>query len=186
MTNEPRRLKLPLSDKDIMSLKIGDRVLLSGKILTGRDAAHKRFINALDKGEELPVNIEGQTIYYVGPCPAPQGCPIGSCGPTTSGRMDAYAPRLISLGLKTMIGKGKRSKEVIDALRTYKGVYFLAAGGAGALLAGCVRSAKVLVYPELLSEAVHELEIEDMPVIVGIDACGRDIFTEGQRQWRRV
>jgi len=169
-------LYLPISDTVIKSLKAGEMALLSGKIITGRDQVHLRFTEVLKKGKILPINIKGQTIYYVGPTPAKPGEVIGSCGPTTSRRMDAFSPLLIKHGLKVIIGKGGRSKEVVAAIKKYKGVYFMSIGGAGAYLAKRVTSAKVIAYPELGPEAVYELTVYDFPVIVAIDSKGRSIF----------
>ena len=182
---EPIKLKTPLSDDDIVKLKIGDGVLITGKILTGRDAAHKRLIELIEKGEPLPVDIKGQVIYYVGPAPAKPGYVIGSAGPTTSGRMDPYAPRLIELGLKGMIGKGVRSKEVRDAMQKYKAVYFAATGGAAALIAKNIKAVKILAYEDLGPEAIRELDVEDLPLIVANDAHGGDLYEEGMKKYRR-
>ncbi|WP_027717265.1 Fe-S-containing hydro-lyase [Desulfovirgula thermocuniculi] len=173
------RIFTPLTDEVVESLRIGQRVLLNGVIYTGRDAAHKKMVELLDKGEDLPIPLQGQVIYYVGPSPAKPGRVIGSAGPTTSGRMDAYAPRLIALGLKGMVGKGKRSPEVVEAMKKYKAVYFAAVGGAAALLARRVKSCRVVAYPELGPEAIHELVVEDLPVIVVNDVMGRDLYEEG-------
>ena len=173
------RIFTPLADEVVESLRIGQRVLLNGVIYTGRDAAHKKMVELLDKGEDLPIPLQGQVIYYVGPSPAKPGRVIGSAGPTTSGRMDAYAPRLIALGLKGMVGKGKRSPEVVEAMKKYKAVYFAAVGGAAALLARRVKSCRVVAYPELGPEAIHELVVEDLPVIVVNDVMGRDLYEEG-------
>ncbi len=183
MAEDYIRLTTPLSDEDVEKLKIGDRVLLNGVIYTGRDAAHKRMVEALDKGEELPFDVKGQVIYFVGPAPAKPGKPIGSAGPTTSYRMDPYSPRLIALGLKGMIGKGGRSKEVIDACVKYKCVYFGAIGGAGALLAKQIKKAEVIAYEDLGPEAVRRLEVEDFPVIVVNDVYGNDLEKEGRKQY---
>ena len=171
-----KELQLPLSDTTIKTLHAGEMVLLSGKLLTGRDQVHLRFTEALKRGKKLPVEIKGQAIYYVGPTPAKPGEVIGSCGPTTSRRMDAFSPLLIKHGLKVIIGKGGRSKEVKSALKKYKGVYFMSIGGAGAYLSIRVKSAKVIAYPELGPEAVYQLEVECFPVIVAIDSKGRTIF----------
>jgi len=178
------RLKTPLTDDVIKTLNIGDNVLLSGIIYTGRDAAHKRFIQAIENGESLPFDINGQVIYYVGPAPAKPGMPIGSAGPTTSYRMDAYTPQLLKLGLKGMIGKGPRGKPVVDAMIENVAVYFTAVGGAAALIARSVKEAKVIAYEDLGPEAVRELVIEDLPLIVSIDATGRDLHKEGIEKWK--
>ncbi len=183
--DKPKRITPPLSDEDIMNLKIGDRVLITGKILTGRDSAHKRLYELIEKGEKLPIDIKGQIIYYVGPAPAKPGQVIGSAGPTTSYRMDPYAPLLMEHGLKGMIGKGVRSKPVRDAMKKFKGVYFAATGGAGALIAKNIRAAKVIAYDDLGPEAIRELEVEDFPVIVANDAFGGDLYEEGMKKFRR-
>lgn len=176
-----KKLFFPLTDRQILdSLEAGESVLVSGTVYTARDAAHKRLTALLDEGKPLPLPLDGQAIYYTGPCPAPEGRPIGSCGPTTSGRMDAYAPRLIALGQSAMIGKGERSAEVVEACRTFHAVYLAAAGGAGALMADCVRACEVVAFPELLSEAIHKLTVENMPLIVAIDTRGNDIFSRGR------
>ncbi len=170
-----KKISLPIGDDDIKQLKAGDSVLLTGELLTGRDAAHKRIVEAIDKGE-LPFEIKGQTIYYVGPCPAKEGAVIGSCGPTTSYRMDPYAPKLLDNGLKAMIGKGGRSKEVTDAIIRNGCVYFAAIGGAGAVYSERVKEAKVIAYDDLGTEAVRRLYVEDFPVIVAIDCKGNCIY----------
>jgi fumarate hydratase subunit beta len=183
--SEPKRISPPLSDEDILKLKIGDRVLISGKILTGRDSAHKRLYELIQKGESLPVDIKGQIIYYVGPAPAKPGHVIGSAGPTTSYRMDPYAPLLMEHGLKGMIGKGVRSKTVRDALKKHKAVYFAATGGAGALIAKNINAARIVAYEDLGPEAIRELEVTDFPVIVANDAFGGDLYEEGMEKYRR-
>jgi len=170
------RLTTPFSNEDVMQLKAGDVVFITGTIYTGRDAAHKRMFEALDKGESLPFDIKGALIYYVGPAPAPPGRPIGSCGPTTSYRMDTYAPRLYSLGLKGTIGKGKRSDAVKDAMKKHKAVYLAATGGAGALLSLCVQEAMVVAYEDLGPEAVMELKVKDFPLLVINDAFGGELY----------
>ncbi len=184
--SESIRLKTPLKDEDVERLKIGDRVLINGVIYTGRDAAHKRLFDLLQEGKALPFEIQGQIIYYVGPTPAKPGQAIGSAGPTTSYRMDAYAPSLIERGLKGMIGKGMRSEVVKEAMVKYKAVYFAATGGAGALLAKRVKKAAVVAYEDLGPEAIRRLEVEDLPVIVVNDVRGNDLYTEGQKRYRRV
>jgi len=173
------RISTPLGDQDVEKLHAGDRVLISGVIYTGRDAAHKRLFELLQAGQTLPVDLRGQVIYYVGPTPARPGKVIGSAGPTTSGRMDAYAPALIAYGLKGMIGKGLRSQAVRDAMQQYKAVYFGATGGAGALLARRIKKAEIVAYEDLGPEAIHRLEVEDFPVIVINDAHGGDLYSEG-------
>jgi len=182
---QPIRLKTPLTDKDLERLKIGDRVLISGVIFTGRDAAHKRLSDLLKEGKELPFDIRGQIIYYVGPTPARPGQVFGSAGPTTSYRMDAYAPALIEKGLKGMIGKGMRSDVVKEAMKKYQAIYFAATGGAGALLAKKVKRAEVAAYEDLGPEAIRELEVEDLPVIVINDIRGNDLYIEGEKKYRK-
>jgi len=174
-------LQPPLSDEDVNKLRIGDRVYLSGTIYTARDAAHKRMVQALDRGEEIPVPLQGAVIYYVGPTPAPPDRPIGSAGPTTSYRMDPFAPRLYSLGLKATMGKGRRSPEVKQALRDYGGVYLAATGGAGALLSQCITGARIIAYEDLGPEAVRELTVQDFPAVVANDAHGGELYAEPQR-----
>jgi fumarate hydratase subunit beta len=183
--SEAIRLKTPLSDADVEKLKAGDKVLLNGVIYTGRDAAHKRLFDLLQEKKPLPIDLKGQVIYYVGPAPAKPGQVIGSAGPTTSGRMDAYSPRLMEMGLKGMIGKGMRKKEVVEAMKKYKAVYFAATGGAGALLAKAIKKAKVVAYEDLGPEAINRLEVEDFPVIVVNDTKGNDLYEEGMRKYAR-
>lgn len=182
---EPIRLKTPLTDKDVERLKIGDRVLINGVIFTGRDAAHKRLSDLLKEGKEFPFDIRGQIIYYVGPTPARPGQVFGSAGPTTSYRMDAYAPALIEKGLKGMIGKGMRSDAVKEAMKKHQAVYFAATGGAGALLAKKVKKAEVVAYEDLGPEAIRRLEVEDLPVIVINDVRGNDLYIEGEKKYRK-
>jgi fumarate hydratase subunit beta len=183
--SEAIRLRTPLSDADVEKLQIGDKVLLNGVIYTGRDAAHKRLIDLLSAGKPLPMDIRGQVIYYVGPAPAKPGQVIGSAGPTTSGRMDAYSPKLIAIGLKGMIGKGMRKKEVLEAMKKYKAVYFAATGGAGALLAKKIKKAQVVAYEDLGPEAISRLEVEDFPLIVVNDTRGNDLYEEGAKKYAR-
>lgn len=171
-----KRVTTPLTKEVICSLKAGDRVLITGTIYTARDAAHKKMDELLDAGEKLPIELEGQMIYYAGPCPAKPGKVIGSCGPTTSGRMDKYAPRLINLGLSGMIGKGERTPEVVEAMKKNKTVYFAAVGGAGALIAKTVKKAEIVAFPELGAEAIRRLEVEDLPVTVVIDCEGGSLY----------
>lgn len=179
------KLKTPLTDKETKKLKVGDSVLLTGTVYTARDAAHARIAEALKKGKKLPFNLKNAVIYYSGPTPAKPGRVLGSAGPTTSGRMDAFTPLLIKKGLKGMIGKGKRNKEVRETIKRSGAVYFVATPGAGALLSHYIRSAKVIAYPELGTEAVRELKIENFPLIVANDAQGKDIFEEGEKKWRK-
>ena len=180
------KLTPPLTDKDVEVLEIGARVLISGVIYTARDAAHKRLVDLLAAGRELPVDFKGQILYYVGPSPARPGRVIGAAGPTTSYRMDSYTPTMLQLGLKAMIGKGKRSPEVIAALQQYKAVYLGATGGAGALISQCIKKAQVVAFPELGPEAVHRLEVEDLPTIVINDCQGRDLYEVGIKKYRRT
>lgn len=186
MEEKKIRLSPPLSDDVAASLTIGDRVLISGTIYTARDAAHKKFFELLDKGEELPIPLKGQIIYFVGPTPAKPGRAIGSAGPTTSGRMDAFTPRLLDLGLKATIGKGQRSEEVLEALKRNKAVYLMAVGGAAALIARSVKSSEVIAYPELGAEAVRKVVVEDFPAIVVNDSRGGDLFAEGVKKYRKT
>ncbi|MBQ9503218.1 MAG: Fe-S-containing hydro-lyase [Lentisphaeria bacterium] len=172
-----RKITAPFGPETVKSLHAGDRVLLSGKIWTGRDAAHKRLCALLDEGKELPVSLENEVIYFVGPCPAPPGAVIGSAGPTTSGRMDAYSPRLIDCcHLAGMIGKGSRSPEVVSAMRRGPAVYFAATGGAGALISRCIKKAEVAAFGDLGPEAIFRLEVEDFPLVVAIDCSGRSLY----------
>lgn len=172
-----QNLTAPLSLETVRSLKAGDRIRLSGVIWTGRDAAHKRLVARLDAGEPLPMPLEGEIIYFVGPCPAPPDRPIGSAGPTTSGRMDAYSPRLIrECGLRGMIGKGNRSAAVVEAMKQSGAVYFAATGGAGALIARCVRKCDLVAFPELGPEAIYRLEVENLPLVVAIDSNGGSLY----------
>ena len=170
------KLIMPLTDEQIKNIKITDTVLLSGIIYTGRDAAHKRMIDLMNKNEKLPFDIKNQGIYYTGPCPAKGDMSIGSCGPTTSYRMDASTPQLLDKGLKVMIGKGSRSEDVKKSMVKNGAVYLAATGGAGALLAGCVISAKIIAFEDLLSEAIRELHIKDMPLICAIDSQGNSLY----------
>lgn len=178
-----RRITMPLTKEKIEDLKAGDSVLLTGTIYTARDAAHKRLVELLDGGKELPFDIKDQGIYYVGPTPAKEGQPIGSAGPTTSYRMDAYTPQLLEKGLKAMIGKGMRNEEVIEAMKKHGAVYFGAIGGAAALTAKCVKSAEVIAYEELGAEAIRKLYVEDLPLVVVIDAKGNNYYKIGQQEY---
>lgn len=171
-----KNITLPLTEDNINDLKAGDYVYLSGIIYTARDAAHKRMDEALNKKEALPIDVNKNTIYYMGPSPAREGRPIGSAGPTTASRMDKYAPRLLDLGLKGMIGKGRRSEAVVDAIIRNNAVYFAAVGGAGALLSKAIISSKVVAYDDLGTEAIRELEVKDFPVIVVIDKEGNNLY----------
>ena len=176
----------PLSDEDVTRLQAGDKVLVSGTIYTGRDAAHKRIVDTLAEGKEPPFPLEGAIIYYVGPAPPPPGRVIGAAGPTSSYRMDAYAPVLMEMGLKAMIGKGKRNDEVKQAMQEFKAVYLAAIGGAGALMAQCIKEAEVIAYPELGPEAVRRLVVENMPLFVVNDAHGNDLYQQGRQAYARI
>ncbi len=178
-----KKITLPLTEEIAKTLKAGDRVLLTGIIYTSRDAGHKRMCESLAKGEELPIDPMNATIYYVGPTPAKPGTVIGSAGPTTSGRMDAYAPTMMSVGARGMIGKGARLPEVVEAMKKYSGVYFGAIGGAGALLAKCIKSAKLIAYEDLGAEALRELYVEDMPLVVIIDSEGNNLYELGREEY---
>ena len=181
-----KHLTLPLTPEAIASLRAGDEVLLTGWLYTGRDAAHKRLTEALDRGEKLPVDLRGQVVYYVGPSPAKPGQAIGAAGPTTSGRMDAYTPRLIAEGLKGMIGKGYRKPEVVEAMKKYGVPYLAAVGGAGALISQSIKKYTVLAYPDLGPEAVAAMEVEDFPAIVVIDSTGDNYYETGQAPYREI
>ena len=181
---EMKRITTPLSENVVEGLKAGDKVLISGTIYTARDAAHKRFIETLQEGGSLPIDIKGQVIYYCGPSPASPGRVIGAAGPTTSGRMDAYAPTLLSLGLKGMIGKGKRSQAVKEAIAKYKAVYFGATGGAGALLSKAIVAYEIMAYGELGPEAVAKLIVKDLPLFVINDTAGNDLYEMGMTRYR--
>ena len=178
-----KRISLPLTEDVAMSLKAGDEVLLSGVVYTSRDAGHKRMCEELERGEALPFDPQDATIYYVGPAPARPGRIIGSAGPTTSGRMDAYAPRMMEAGIRGMIGKGARLPEVVEAMKRHHAVYFGAVGGAGALLAGCVKEAELIAYEDLGAEALRRLTVEDMPLTVVIDCQGTNLYEEGPKRY---
>ena len=176
-------IEAPFTDKKIKSLKAGEMVYISGTVYTGRDAAHKRLCEMIERGEEMPFDFEGQAIYYAGPCPAKPGKPIGSVGPTTGGRMDAYSPTLIEQGLKVMIGKGSRSDEVINAIKKHTGVYLAAIGGAAALMARCVESAEVIAFEDLGTEAIRKLYVKELPAIVVIDSEGNNSYELGRKKY---
>ena len=178
-----KRITTPLTIEKTRDLHCGDNVLISGVIYTGRDAAHKRLCELLAEGKELPIDVTDAIIYYVGPAPAQPGQVIGSAGPTTSYRMDAYAPDLLNIGLKGMIGKGKRSAEVVDAMKKNGAVYFGAIGGAGALLAKCIKKAEVVAYDDLGAEAIRRLEVEDLPAVVIIDSEGNNLYEQGRAEF---
>jgi fumarate hydratase subunit beta len=170
------RIAAPLTREDVLALRVGDRVLIEGVVFSARDAAHKRMVEALDRGRDLPFDPVGQIIYYMGPSPAAPGSVIGAAGPTTSGRMDSYAPALYAAGIRATMGKGRRSQAVRDAMSEHGGVYLAAIGGAGALLSRCIREAEIIAYPELGPEAVRRLVVDDFPAVVANDAYGADIY----------
>ena len=180
---DPVKIQPPLTDDIIEELKAGERVVISGVIYTARDMAHKYMVEGHKRGEPLPFDVKGQILYYTGPTPAPPGKPIGSAGPTTSYRLDKYTPYLIKLGLKGMIGKGPRGQEVKDAIKTHKAVYFAAIGGAGALISKTIRKADVIAYPELGTEAIMKLVVEDFPAVVVNDVHGADLYRIGVEQY---
>lgn len=186
MSDQVKKIRAPFDDTTARSLRAGDRVLISGTILAARDAAHKRLVETLDRGEPLPVDLEGAVVYYVGPSPARPGYAIGAAGPTTSGRMDAYTPRLLRQGLKGMIGKGYRSPDVIKAMEELGVPYLAAVGGAGALIARSIKKYTVLAYEDLGPEAVAAMEVEDFPAIVVIDSMGGNYYEAGQAPYRRI
>ena len=178
-----KHITAPITKETAKSLHAGDYVYVTGTIYTARDAAHKRMDEALDRGEELPIDIKNQAIYYMGPSPAREGRPIGSAGPTTASRMDKYAPRLLDLGQTAMIGKGKRSKEVVDAIVRNHAVYFVAVGGAGALLSKCITKSEIVCYEDLGAEAIRKIEIKDFPVIVVIDSQGDNLYETAVKEF---
>lgn len=180
-----KKIKVPMEKEAVKELHAGDYVYLTGTIYTARDAAHKRMQEALDRGESLPIEIEGAVIYYMGPSPAREGRPIGSAGPTTASRMDKYTPKLLDLGLGAMIGKGKRSPAVIDAIVRNGSVYFAAVGGAGALLSKRILKSEVVAYDDLGAEAIRKLEVEDLPVVVVIDAKGNNLYETAAKQYAK-
>lgn len=179
-------INAPISDEDAKSLHSGDYVYITGTIYTARDAAHKRMAEALSAGHPLPIDMKNNIIYYMGPSPAREGRPIGSAGPTTASRMDKYAPDLLDLGLKGMIGKGKRSQAVIDGIVRNGAVYFAAVGGAGAILSKCIKKSTVIAYDDLGTEAIRELEVENLPVIVVIDSEGNNLYETAIKEYSRV
>ncbi|MEE9165588.1 MAG: Fe-S-containing hydro-lyase [Nitrospinota bacterium] len=179
------KITTPLSDEVINSLKSGDQVSINGILYTARDAAHKRLIDLLDRGDELPFDIKGQIIYYVGPTPAKPGAIIGSAGPTTSYRMDPYAPRLMEVGMKGMIGKGNRVQSVIDAMVKHKSIYFAAIGGAGALVARSIKKVEIIAYEDLGPEAIRKMEVEDFQAVVVNDIHGNDVYKEGMNKYKK-
>ncbi len=177
------RITSPISKEVVKQLKCGDRVYLSGIIYTARDAAHDRMVSEYKKTKSFPINLENQTIYYAGPCPAKPGNVIGSCGPTTAGRMDAYSPLLLDNGLSCMIGKGVRNFEVVEAIKRNSAVYLGATGGAGALIAGCIKKSEIVAYDDLGTEAIRRLEVEDFPLVVLVDCDGNDLYEKGQKMY---
>lgn len=177
------KLKLPLKENDLTNLKVGDRVLLTGNIYTGRDAAHKRLIETLEKNEKLPIDLKNEFIYYVGPSPAQPGQVTGSAGPTTSYRMDSYTKTLMDLGLKGTIGKGNRSEEVIESIIKNKGIYLGAIGGAAALISKSIKKAEIVAYEDLGTEAIRKLYVEDFPAIVVIDSKGNNLYELGKKEY---
>lgn len=181
-----KKLQLPLSEAEILSLRAGDKLELSGTIYTARDAAHKRLTELINKNESLPIDLQNMTIYYVGPTPAKKGRAIGSCGPTSSYRMDPYSEPLLKMGLKVMIGKGPRSKEYKEMLQKYKAVYLSAIGGAAALISETVKKCEVVCYEDLGAEAIHKLEVKDFFAIVTYDTHGNDLFKEGIEKYKKV
>ncbi|MGG7079380.1 Fe-S-containing hydro-lyase [Clostridium sardiniense] len=181
-----KKIMTPLTEEKVKDLKCGDSILLSGTIYTARDAAHKRLIELLDKGEELPINIKDEIVYYVGPTPAKEGQVIGSAGPTTSYRMDAYSPKLLDLGLKGMIGKGVRNDEVVESIKKNNAVYFGAIGGAAALIGKSIVFSEVILYEDLGAEAIRRLEVKDFPIIVVIDSEGNNLYVEGREDYKRT
>lgn len=183
---EPRRLATPLTPELVDSLAVGEEVRLSGTIFTARDQAHKRLCALLEKGEPLPLSLAGAVIYFAGPTPAPPGRAVGSAGPTTSGRMDAFSPLLIAAGLPGMIGKGTRSREVIEAMKAHGAVYFAATGGAGALIAKCIKTSTCVAYADLGPEAIYRMEVEDLPLVVAIDRRGGNLYEDGPARYRQA
>ena len=179
----PKNIKSPIDQQILEELKAGDQVLITGVLYVARDAAHKRLVEAVDRGEKLPFDIEGQTVYYMGPSPAKPGGVIGAAGPTTSGRMDVYAPRLMEIGLKGMIGKGARTQPVLDAIKKYKAVYFAGLGGAGALISKCIKKAEVIAYDDLGAEALRRIEVVDFPATVINDMHGGNLYEEGKAKY---
>lgn len=178
-----KSISTPLTEDITAKLKAGDSILLTGTIYTARDAAHGRLISLLNEGKDLPINVKNEIIYYVGPTPKKEGQVIGSAGPTTSYRMDSYAPRLLDLGLKGMIGKGARNEDVIDSIKRNKAIYFGAIGGAGALISKCITSCDVTAYDDLGAEAIRKLEVKDMPLVVIIDSNGNNLYEIGQNEY---
>ena len=184
-TETPVAVKTPLADEDVRALRAGQPVLISGVLYTARDAAHKRMVEALEREEDLPFDVRGQVIYYVGPTPAPPGRVIGAAGPTTAGRMDRYTPALLARGLKGAIGKGSRSDEVKQSLKTHTAVYFGGLGGAGALLARSIQTVEIVAYEDLGTEAVRRIEVVDFPAVVVNDCYGGDAYADARARWEK-
>jgi len=181
-----KRLYIPVaSEEDLKNLKVGQEVLVSGKLFVARDAAHKRLYEMVKRGEDIPIDFKNGAIYYMGPCPEKPGEVIGPCGPTTAGRMDVFTPMILKLGVKVLIGKGKRSPQVKEAIKSYRAVYLATFGGAAVLIQSCVKSQRILMFEDLGAEAVRELEVEDLPCIVAIDSQGEDIYEIGPRKYAR-
>ncbi len=181
-----KKITMPFTEEKAKGLVVGDKVLITGTIYTARDAAHKRLIEQLNRGEELPFDIENAIIYYVGPTPAKEGEIIGSAGPTTSYRMDPYTKPLLEMGLKGMIGKGRRSDDIKDSVKSHGAVYFAAVGGAAALISNCITHSKVIAYEDLGTEAIRRLEVKEFPVIVVVDSKGNDLYLEGREKYREI
>ncbi len=181
-----RMITTPLTADVVDSLAMGEEVRLTGTIYTARDQAHMRLVALLDKGEPLPMDLKGTVIYFAGPTPTPPGKAVGSAGPTTSGRMDAFSPRLIAEGLGGMIGKGTRDVKTVDAMKHHGAVYFAATGGAGALIAKCIKKSTCIAYEDLGPEAIYQMEVEDLPLVVAIDRTGRNLYQEGPAQYRKA
>jgi fumarate hydratase subunit beta len=180
-----KHLTPPLTDEAVKNLKAGDKVEITGVIYNARDAAHKKLVEMMERGEKLPIDLKGQIVYFMGPTPAKPGYPIGSAGPTTSGRMDPYSPKLITAGLKGMIGKGARSKEVVEAMKQHCAVYFAATGGAGALISKTIKKAEPVAFEELGAEAIMRLEVENFPCTVAQDCYGNNLYEMGVKEYRR-
>ncbi len=183
---EQKKITPPLTDEVVEDLKVGDQVLITGTVYTARDAAHKRLVELLEKGEQLPFDVKGQLIYFVGPTPPKPGQPIGSAGPTTSYRMNAYTPRIIEAGQKGMIGKGEMGPEVVAAMKKHKAVYLAAVGGAGALIAKSIEAAEVIAYEDLGAEAIRKLTVKDFPAIVALDCHGGNLYKEGVEKYGKL
>lgn len=183
---EAMAVSSPIDAAVLEKLTVGTRVLISGALYTARDAAHRRLVDALARGEKLPLDLKGQTLYYMGPSPARPGEVIGSAGPTTSGRMDRYTPPLLEAGLKVMLGKGGRSSDVVEAIKKHRAVYLATIGGAGALLAEAIKKAEVIAYEDLGTEAIMRLEVKDFPAVVAVDMYGGDLFKQGRARYQKV